>query len=152
MGDEQTIATLNELIRIGRDGEDFCAVASRRAAAHLAILLRQRGDEWGRMSDELQALVLLLGGKPARLPSLGARALHLAFAARARLWGLDESLILEGWQRLEHTALSRYEAATTGPLPARIRRTLTLQTERTRRRLQQVSGLSGHPLAPSPVV
>jgi uncharacterized protein (TIGR02284 family) len=151
MADAQAIATLNGLIRNGRDAEDFCAVCSRIAAAPLAALLRQRGEEWGRMADELQALVLLLGGTPAALPSLGARARHLGLAGRARLTGADESLILKEWQRLEHDALSRYEATAADPLPEQIRRTLTLQTERTLRRLEQVNGLFSHPLAHSPI-
>jgi uncharacterized protein (TIGR02284 family) len=151
MAAAQVITTLNGLIRNGRDAEDFCAICSRIAAAPLAVLLRQRGEEWGRLTDELQALVLLLGGTPAALPSLGARARHLALAGRARLIGTHESLILGQWQRLEHDALARYEAATAHPLPEQIRRTLTLQTERALRRLEQVSRLSGHPLAHSPI-
>jgi hypothetical protein len=131
------IATLYELIRIGRDGEDPCAVCGASPSPFVGtVAVKRRG--MGRRIDELQALVLLLGGEPARLPSVGARALHLRLAARARLRGPDESLLLKEWQRLEHIALSHH--------------TLTLQTKRTLRRLERMSGLSDHPLAHSPIV
>jgi len=136
-----TIRILNQLILAGRDGEDFCEHAQVAAEPALAVLLRQRGEEWGRLSDELQALVLLLGGLPARAATLAARALHLWLAARARILGADDALVLENWERLERASLARYEQSLAGDLPERIRRTLSLQCDRVLARLEQVSRL-----------
>ncbi len=147
---ENTIRTLNELIRAGRDGEDFCSVCASGASAELAVLLRQRYEEWGRLSDELQALVLLLGGEPAIGGTLSARALHLWLLARTRLLGQDDALVLAEWERVERAAAQRYERAMSNYLPERIRRTVRLQAERIFTRLDEVARTRGRYIVHSP--
>ncbi|MEP7247042.1 MAG: DUF2383 domain-containing protein, partial [Gammaproteobacteria bacterium] len=66
MRTQATIRILNRLIRTCRDGEDVCGACSDATESPgLRSLMRYRSEEWGRQGDELQALVLLLGGKPA---------------------------------------------------------------------------------------
>lgn len=139
MHTEETIRTLNRLIRVCRSGEDFCDVAARGAAGgDLSALLHHRGEEWGRLGDELQALVLLLGGEPARSPTFAARARHLAFAARLATLGPADATVIGAWQSVERLAESRYLEAIEGYLPERIRRTVSLQANRVVGRADQV--------------
>ena len=144
------IRMLNQLISMGRDGEEFCRSAGAAAGTELAPLLRQGCEEWGRLSDELQALVLMVGGAPATGGTLAASALHLGLALRARLLGHNDSVVLEHWERLERDALGRYEQALAAHLPARIRRTIALETDRVLARLDQVSRLRGQYIVHSP--
>lgn len=148
---EETIRTLNRLIRVCRDGEDFCAAGARRAAAaDLSAVLRQRSEEWGRLGDELQALVLLLGGEPATSATLAARARHWCLGARLAVLGPADATLVAAWQSLERQAEECYRAAIDGYLPERIRRTVSLQAERVVHRADCIGGLYGDVLMGSP--
>ncbi|MGH8218317.1 MAG: PA2169 family four-helix-bundle protein [Steroidobacteraceae bacterium] len=142
---EQTIRTLNRLVRVCRDGEDFCGAAARGAAgADLSALLRERSEEWGRLGDELQALVLLLGGEPATSGTLAARARHLALGARLALPGPADATIIAAWQGIERQAEARYLEAVGGYLPERIRRTVSLQVDRVAGRAERIRTFLGN--------
>lgn len=137
-----TIRTLNRLIRVCRDSEDFCGAVVRRAAGtDLSAVLRHRSEEWGRLGDELQALVLLLGGEPATAPTFAARARHLALGARLAVLGPADATIVAAWQSIERHAEARYLEAIAGYLPERIRRTLSLQADRVVGHADRIGGL-----------
>lgn len=148
---ENTILTLNRLIRVCRDGENFCAAAAREAAAvELGTLLRHRGEEWGRLGDELQALVLLLGGEPATSATLAARARHWCLGARVAVLGPADATIVGAWQGMERQAETRYLEAIEGYLPERIRRTVSLQADRVVGRAERIGHLLGEVALHSP--
>ena len=141
MHTKDTIRTLNRLIRVCRNVEAFCDVAADGAAGgDVSAVLRHRGDEWGRLGDELQALVLLLGGEPARSATFAARAQHLALAARLATLGPADAMVIGAWRGIERQAESRYVEALEGYLPERIRRTVSLQAERVVGRAVQIGG------------
>jgi uncharacterized protein (TIGR02284 family) len=138
----ETIRTLNRLIVSCRGAEAFCfASAQTRGALQLRSMLRHRGEEWGRYGDELQALVLMLGGEPA----IGNPALswlrRFWFAGKALLLGSSEALVLEEWQREQQRVLNRYEDALRGYLARRILRTVNTQAARIQQRLEQIDCL-----------
>ena len=144
MHTQHTIVTLNRLTRICRDGEDFCRVCSARLESPgLSGLLRLRSEEWGRLGDELQALVLLLGGEPATAGTFGARARRMWMALRMVLLGASEMGCVEEWHNMQQAALERYEEAIGGYLPERIRRTLALQADRISDRAEDIGTLRG---------
>jgi len=144
MQTQHTIITLNRLTRICRDGEDFCRLcAGRLEHTDLRALLRQRREEWGRLGDELQALVLLLGGEPATAGTLAARARRAWTLLRTALFAGSEMLLLEEWHGMQEQALQRYEEAVGGYLPERIRRTISLQADRIADRYEQIGVLRG---------
>jgi uncharacterized protein (TIGR02284 family) len=146
MHTQDTIRTLNGLIRICRDGEEFCHVGAGRAGGvELGELLRNRSSEWGRLGDELQALVLLLGGEPATSGTLAAQALRAGLILRTALFGASDTALLGELQRLTEHALTRYEEAVSGYLPERIRRTISLQADRIADRQEQMAGLRCRP-------
>jgi len=148
---EDTIRTLNRLIRVCRDDEDFCGASARgAAAAELGTVLRHRGEEWGRLGDELQALVLLLGGEPATSATLAARTRHWGLGARLAMLGPADATIIAAWQRVERAAEARYLEAIEGYLPERIRRTVSLQAERVVGRAERIGDLCEHVALHSP--
>jgi uncharacterized protein (TIGR02284 family) len=139
---QETIRTLNRLIRSCRGAEGFCrASASARGASQLRTVLRHRAEEWGRYGDELQALVLMLGGEPATGRPTGGWARHVWLACKALILGSSEALVLEEWQFEQQRVLSRYEEALRGYLARRILRTVTVQAARIIQRLEQIESL-----------
>ena len=137
----ETIRSLNRLIASCRRAEAFCrGCAQTRGASMLRPVLRHRSDEWGRYGDELQALVLMLGGAP--VTGAGSWAWGRAlFAGKALLLGSTEALVLEEWQHEQQRVLNRYEEALKGYLARRILRTVAGQCTRIQQRLQQIESL-----------
>jgi uncharacterized protein (TIGR02284 family) len=139
---QETIRTLNRLIRSCRGAEAFCrACSATRGAAQLRTVLRHRSDEWGRHGDELQALVLMLGGEPATGTATGGLARRTWLACKGLLLGSTEALVLEEWQFEQQRVLNGYEEALRGYLARRIQRTVTVQAARISQRLEQIESL-----------
>ena len=142
MRTEETIDKLNGLIRVCRDGEELCGCGGVRASsAALRALLLHRSEEWGRLGDELQALVLLLGGEPVTSASFAARARRMRLALRVMLSGRNDAPLMDAWQRAQQRALRCYAEALGGYLPERIRRTIGLQADRVMDRCDQIGTL-----------
>jgi uncharacterized protein (TIGR02284 family) len=142
MHTQDTIRTLNRLIQTCRDGEDFCRVAGESVdSVGLRPLFRFRSEEWGRQGDELQALVLLLGGEPASFGTAGAQILRGFMKLKALIFGRSDHSVLDLWQSFQQHAVERYEEALSGYLPQRIRRTVSLQADRVMDRSEQVGNL-----------
>jgi uncharacterized protein (TIGR02284 family) len=139
----ETIRTLNRLIVSCRGAEAFChACAQTRGALQLRSVLRRRSEEWGRYGDELQALVLMLGGEPAIGNPAGAWVRsRIWLAGKALLLGSTEALVLEEWQREQQRVLYRYEEALKGYLARRILRTVKSQSARIQQRMEQIESL-----------
>ncbi len=148
---QNTIRTLNQLTRVCRDGEEFCrACGTRAASADLRTLLRHRSEEWGRLGDELQALVLLMGGEPATSGTAAACARRGWLAVRAALVGPSDAALIEEWRRIQRHALRRYAEAMSGYVPERIRRTVGLQADRISDRLDEIGSLQAQAAAHFP--
>ncbi|MGH8136973.1 MAG: PA2169 family four-helix-bundle protein [Steroidobacteraceae bacterium] len=145
----ETIATLNSLIRICRDEERLCRAWGGLAhSAPLRHLLGHRSEEWGRQGDELQALVLLLGGEPATAATVPARMQCVGLACRAAVMGRSDAPATDGCERAQQYALSCYERALGGYLPERIRRTVSLQARQIAGRCERLPQIGGHLAAP----
>jgi uncharacterized protein (TIGR02284 family) len=142
MRTQDTVRILNRLTRVCRDGERFCrACAKRRVSADLRRMLRDRSEEWARLGDELQALVLLLNGEPATSGTLAAGALRAWLGLRTMLPGSSDATIVEAWVKMQREAWERYAEAVSGYLPERIRRTVGLQSDRISDRSDQIAAL-----------
>src|ERR1700723_4786714 len=104
----ETIRTLNRLIVSCRGAEAFCiASAQSRGAQQLRTVLRHRGEEWGRYGDELQALVLMLGGEPATGSPVGVGARRMWLLGKGLLLGATEAVVLDEWRVMQQRVLSR---------------------------------------------
>jgi uncharacterized protein (TIGR02284 family) len=139
----ETIRSLNRLITACRRAEAFCrGSAHTRGASQLRAVLRHRSEEWGRYGDELQALVLMLGGEPVTGNSAGAWAVRRAWLqGKALLLGSTESLVLEEWQYEQQRVLNRYDDALKGYLARRILRTVAGQANRIQQRSRQIESM-----------
>ena len=148
---QDTICTLNQLTRVCRDGEELCRACGARAVSPgLRTLLRERSAEWGRLGDELQALVLLLGGEPATSGTSAACARRGWLALRAALAGPSDAALIAEWRRAQGQALRRYAEAMSGYIPERIRRTIGSQADRISDRLDEIGSLQAQTAAHSP--
>ena len=144
MRTQATIRTLNKLIRTCRDSEELCGVcADAVESPGLRSLLRYRSEEWGRQGDELQALVLLLGGKPATSATLYAHARASWLGLKGALLGPSDLAAIEVWQQSQRMGLHRYDEALGSYLPERIRRTVSLQANRVLDRSEKIGMLRG---------
>ena len=144
MRTQATIRILNRLIRTCRDGEEICGACSDSTeSAGLRSLLRYRSEEWGRQGDELQALVLLLGGRPAVSSGPSANLLATWLILRTALIGRSDVEAINLWSRVQRKGLERYEAALNGYLPERIRRTVSMHSRRVLDRSEKIGILRG---------
>jgi len=144
MRTQATIRILNRLVRTCRDGEEICGACSDATeSAGLRSLLRYRSEEWGRQGDELQALVLLLGGTPAVSSSPAANLLATWLVVRTALLGKSDAEAIDLWSRVQRRGLERYEVALNGYLPERIRRTVSLHSRRVLDRSEKIGILRG---------
>jgi len=140
MHTRDTIRILNRLIQTCRDGEEFCRAAGESVErVGLRPLFGTRSEEWGRQGDELQALVLLLGGEPATFGTVNSQVSRAWMKLKALVFGRSDLSVLEMWQGSQQRALERYEEALGGYLPQRIRRTVSLQADRVMDRCEQMA-------------
>ncbi len=131
MHPRKTVSTLNRLVRTCRDGEAVCRAWSEAASSpDLQELLLERSAEWARQADELQALVLLFGGRPARMGTISGQLLEAWIILKSVVLGRSDLPVVLDWEHAQRGALRRYQNALGGRLSERIRRTLTLQAAR----------------------
>jgi uncharacterized protein (TIGR02284 family) len=144
MPSHPVIGTLNDLIHDCRDIEGLCRACSEAVrTCELGAPLRERAEEWGRQADELQALVLLLGGTPAIGGSWRAPLTRLWLAAKTSALGPDDLVALDTCLHSSFRALERFEDALEGYLPERIRRTVGLHAARIGERIDAIDALRG---------
>jgi uncharacterized protein (TIGR02284 family) len=144
MRTRDTIRTLNSLIRTCRDAEYLCQISARAVVSEdLRALVSRRSEEWARQGDELQALVLLLGGSPDNAGSAAGYVLGSWASARSAVLGRSDLSAVEDWNHVQERALDKYQHALLGYLPERIRRTVGLQADRMIERLEQINALCG---------
>ena len=142
MSDQDTVATLNDLIETSNDGAyGFRQCAEHAGAAELRTLLRQRADDCRRAAKELQAQVEQLGGEPDRGGS-ATGALHRGWVSvRSALSGSSDEAMLAECERGEDTALARYREAMQQPLPPAVKAIVERQLQGVKRNHDQIRNL-----------
>jgi uncharacterized protein (TIGR02284 family) len=116
----------------------------------LRELLNERSEEWGRQGDELQALVLMLGGRPALSGTLAGALLRGWVALKALALGRGDLPVLLDWEHAQRLALRCYQQALAERVSERVRRTLILQARRLSAHHHRLEDLRGHFAAHSP--
>jgi uncharacterized protein (TIGR02284 family) len=141
---QETVLALNRLIRICRASEARCLVLARFArTADVAHHLRGASEEWSRNGDELQALVLLLDGKPRTRASASGWWLRLRMLASRALFVNMDTPALAAWETVQGNAVRGYIEALRSYWPERIRRTVRLQADRAEDRYGRIASVRG---------
>ncbi len=137
-----TIDTLNDLIKISKDGEyGFQALAEHAKSPPLRQLFARRASECSAAASQLQMHVTRLGGE-ADTGGSATGALHRGWVAvRATLAGYTDQALLDECERGEDAALERYNEALQQTLPIDIQPVVALQREGVKRNHDQVRTL-----------
>lgn len=119
---QEVIDTLNNLIETCADGAyGFASCADYSNISRHRTLFRQRARECDEAGKQLHALVLRLGGQPARGGSTSGMLHRGWVAVRGTLSGLRDQSILAECERGETVALERYRNALEQHLPSDVR-------------------------------
>lgn len=137
-----TISTLNDLIKISKDGEyGFRSSAEHAKAPELRNLFARRADECAAAAQQLQLQVTHLGGEPDTGGS-ATGALHRGWVAvKSTLSTYTDQALLEETERGEDAAKARYNDALKEALPADIKSLVELQLEGVKRNHDQIKAL-----------
>jgi len=132
MKNQDTIRTLNELIRVVHDGERGFAKCARHArSARLSRLFESRAGECAEFRAELSRLLQELGGVPDEGRSVSSALYRRWVDLRVALNREDDAAVLEEGERGEDYALEAYRNALDEHLPETVRSLLLRQFERT---------------------
>ncbi len=134
-----TINALNDLIETAKDGEyGFRSSAEHLKSAALRQSFMGRADECRQAANELQALVVRLGGT-AEDGGSAAGAVHRGWmAVKSTLSSSSDLSILEETERGEDTALESYRHALEGDLTSGARALVEQQLDGVKRNHAQV--------------
>lgn len=141
-GDDDVIATLNDLLETCRDGEyGFQTSAEHSKAQDIKTLLHRHSDECRAAGVELQSLIVQRGGKPDEGGTV-AGALHRGWVAvKGTLSGYSDLAMLNECERGEDTAVAAYRKALKQNLPEDVRTVVARQAAGAQRNHDQVKAL-----------
>ena len=122
MEKSELISTLNDLIKTCKDGEEgFLACSEGIKDPMLKASFTERSLNCDEAADELQELVLSLGGNPETQSSL-AGTLHRRWVdIKSAITGQDEEAVLNECERGEDVAIRSYKNALEKNLPEYVR-------------------------------
>ena len=139
---KEVISTLNDLIETSKDGEEgfgVCAEDTKRA--DLKTLFGQRSLECGKAAQELQAVVVRLGGKPEDSTSIGGDMHRRWVDLKSMITGKDDKAVLNECERGEDVAKKNYKEALEKALPEDVRQLVQRQYEGVLRNHDQIKSL-----------
>jgi len=142
MDPDDTIETLNQLIETSKDGEyGFLSSAEYVRSPEVRELFARRADECRKATQELQTLVVRLGGRAEDDGSASGTVHRGWMAIKDTLSGYSDRAILEETERGEDSALSSYRKALEKPLTPEVRHVVEQQLQGVRRNHAQVRAL-----------
>ncbi len=142
MSNHDTIKVLNDLIETSKDGAaGFRTCAEDVKDSELKSLFSNRSRECEAAAQELQSVVLGLGGKPEDDTSV-AGDLHRRWVdLKALVTGKDEKAILNECERGEDVAKKHYAEALEKELPLNVRELVQRQYAGVMRNHDQIKAL-----------
>lgn len=142
MDRDELIDTLNDLIENCKDGEfGFRSTAEHARTGNLKQLFVARADECRHAAEELQALVVQLGGEAPDGGTLAGAAHRGWVAVKGTLAGYSDLNMLEETERGEDAAVARYRAELKKDLPPDVRAIIQRQYEGAQRNHDQIRAL-----------
>lgn len=145
MSNNDSIATLNDLIEISIDGEKgFLQAAEDVTDPMLKTFFTHRAQQVKTSVIELQILVRDLGGKAEESASVGGY-LHRRWINLISAIANNESVaVLNEVERGEEVALNAYKKAASKDLPPAVRLVVMRQLEGAQKNYDQVKQLRNH--------
>lgn len=142
MDKDDVISTLNDLIQTCKDGvEGFRTCAEDTKNAEYRTYFSDRAERCERAAEELQDLVISMGGDPETSSHM-AGALHRRWVdVRSAITGKNDEDILEECERGEDVAKHYYEAALKKDLPLEVRQIVEEQYRGVQMNHDQVKGM-----------
>lgn len=139
---KEVISTLNDLIETCKDGEKgFLVCAEDITRPELKTLFNQRAGECGQAAQELQAIVIRLGGDPEDSTSVAGDMHRRWVDLKSLVTGKDDEAILNECERGEDVAKRSYQKALEKALPEDIRQVVQRQYDGVLRNHDQVKML-----------
>jgi uncharacterized protein (TIGR02284 family) len=136
------ISVLNDLIETSRNGEKgFLTSAEDTKNPELRNVFRERAQDCARAADDLQQIVVRLGGKPEEGGTLAGAAHRGWVNLKAAVTGRSDLAILEECERGEDVAKAHYRKAVENGLPPDIQSVVERQYEGARRNHDQIREL-----------
>jgi uncharacterized protein (TIGR02284 family) len=142
MEKNDVVSTLNDLIQTCKDGvEGFRTCAEDTKNSEYKAYFSDRAERCNRAAEELQDLVINLGGDPETSSHLTG-ALHRRWVdVRAAITGKSDEDILDECERGEDVAKHHYEAALKTDLPQEVRLIVEDQYQGVQTNHDQVKGM-----------
>ncbi len=142
MDKDTVVSTLNDLIETCKDGEQgFRQCAEDIGDSQLKTFFIERAQTCTTAAEQLQEMVISLGGDPETRSSTSA-ALHRRWIdIKAAVTGKDDESILNECERGEDVALKSYRTALEKELPPDIRAMVETQYQGVQRNHDQVKAL-----------
>lgn len=139
---DDTLDVLNDLLQTSKDGEaGFHACAEDLRDPQLKAAMLEQSRDCAAAADELERIVLELGGKPKDSTSF-AGDLHRRWVdLKSLVTGKDEEAVLNECERGEDVAKHRYQAALEKSLPAEIHQVIERQYQGVLRHHDRVRAL-----------
>ncbi|MEO7939218.1 MAG: PA2169 family four-helix-bundle protein [Burkholderiaceae bacterium] len=136
------VEILNNLVQTCADGAyGFAACADYSNISRHRTLFRQRAQDCDAAGAQLHAMMLGLGGGPARGRANGSVAHRGWVAGRGTLSGLRDQSLLAECERGETVTLERYRHALSQDLPNEVRTLVQRQCSAVERNLDQMHSL-----------
>jgi uncharacterized protein (TIGR02284 family) len=142
MENNDVISTLNDLIQTCKDGvEGFRTCAEDIKNPELKTYFSDRAERCTRAAEELQDLVIDLGGDPATFSHLSGTLHRRWVDVRSAITGKSEQDVLDECERGEDVAKHHYEAALKKDLPESVRLVVEDQYRGVQLNHDQVKGM-----------
>lgn len=139
---KEVISILNDLIETSKDGEEgfrVCAEDAKRP--DLKTLFRDRALACAKSAQELQAIVIRMGGDPEDSTSISGDLHRRWVDLKSLVTGKNDEAILNECERGEDVAKKNYRKALEKPLPEDVRLIVQRQYDGVLRNHDQVKML-----------
>jgi len=144
MAADKTVGTLNHLIAVCRDGEDFYGYAAEKVSApELQRLLRETAGLHREIGDALRPHVSEAGASPAEGGTLAGKLRQLKGGFKAVLASDTEAALVPELEAAEQAVLQAFEGALAEPMNAAAKAVVAEKLEAVRAAHERIAAIAG---------